>query len=781
MKLVVLKLDGDIEKNGVRVTLEIGSEGEQPQEEIEGKLPAAPQLCTQLNQWQKKYREVGSPARIRPGRITIDGSINDRIQECRESAKRLGSSLTEWLDSDGFRQLDKHLREEINRDENVRVLIRTESQEIQKLPWHLWDFFERYPKAEMALSPYQYKRLQAQRNSCSKPKVRILAILGHSEGIDTTADRQLLENLPNADVKFLVEPQHQEINDQLWEQAWDIIFFAGHSETEQETGRIYINPQDSLTVDELWFGLRKAVEQGLKLAIFNSCDGLGLARDLNDVQIPQMIVMRELVPDRVAQEFLKYFLASFSGGKPFYLAVREARERLQGLESQFPCATWLPVICQHPIDTPPVWEDFFEASLTNDRGFEGRSHPRQASIPWWRGWQKVVLTSIAVTALVMGVRSLGWLQTWELKSYDHLMRSRQPEMIDDRILIVEATEADTNDYKYPLEDSILATAIQNLASYNPRSIGLPMHRYDARGTGRKDLINLFQNNENLMTICAFNSSDRNHAPIAEFSQQQIQKQVGFSNQFLDRDRVIRRQLLSYNPARSSSATLCTSPYSFSFLLATHYLKLEGKSLSLTSKGEWHYEKVVWKKLAAGAGGHFDQDGQSYQILMNYRSPWTQQFIAKTIPLKKVVEGKLDPEWVKDKIVLIGVTAPIAKNNYATPYGEMSGILITAHQVSEILSAVLDGRPLIWTLSQWGDALWVGICALAGGFIAWKVRRSNVLLVITISGLIGIIYYSCYLLLLQGGWMPIFPSVLALIVTVTSLKFCVLHSINKSLN
>jgi tetratricopeptide (TPR) repeat protein len=108
-------------------------------------------------------------------------------------------------------------------------------------------------------------------------------------------------------------------------------------------------------VTELWYGLRKAVENGLKLAIFNSCDGLGLARQLDDLQIPQIIVMRELIPDIVAQEFLKYFLDELSKNRPFYLAVKAARERLQGLESKFPCASWLPVIYQNPSEEPFAW------------------------------------------------------------------------------------------------------------------------------------------------------------------------------------------------------------------------------------------------------------------------------------------------------------------------------------------------------------------------------------------------------------------------------------------
>ena len=170
--------------------------------------------------------------------------------------------------------------------------------------------------------------------------------MGDDDGINVEEDRKILNSIPGAKVKFLVKPNRQELNDLLWEQSWDILFFAGHSRTEGETGILYINKTESLTIPDLRYALKKAIEKGLQLAIFNSCDGLGLAQDLADLNLPQMIVMREPIPDKVAQEFLKYFLGSFSGGQSFYLAVKEARERLQGLESQFPCASWLPVICQ---------------------------------------------------------------------------------------------------------------------------------------------------------------------------------------------------------------------------------------------------------------------------------------------------------------------------------------------------------------------------------------------------------------------------------------------------
>jgi hypothetical protein len=62
------------------------------------------------------------------------------------------------------------------------------------------------------------------------------------------------------------------------------------------------------------------------------------------------------VPDLVAQEFVKHFLEAFSGGQSFYLAVRYARLRLQGLEDEFPAASWLPVICQNPTQDSLSWQ-----------------------------------------------------------------------------------------------------------------------------------------------------------------------------------------------------------------------------------------------------------------------------------------------------------------------------------------------------------------------------------------------------------------------------------------
>ncbi|NJM95974.1 MAG: CHAT domain-containing protein [Phormidesmis sp. RL_2_1] len=165
--------------------------------------------------------------------------------------------------------------------------------------------------------------------------------------------------MPNVELTWLVEPARSQLNDALWQQPWDILFFAGHSADTQGQQKLRINAQEALAISELKYALAKAVASGLKLAIFNACNGLQLIQDLcQDLCLPSTIVMRHAVADAVAQAFLKHFLSAFSQGIGLPQAVRQARERLQGLESQFPFATWLPVLCQNPVASTVTWPDF---------------------------------------------------------------------------------------------------------------------------------------------------------------------------------------------------------------------------------------------------------------------------------------------------------------------------------------------------------------------------------------------------------------------------------------
>ena len=175
---------------------------------------------------------------------------------------------------------------------------------------------------------------------------------------------EALSKLPSAEIEILSQPTKEKLHEQLWHPlGWDILCFSGHSNSKDDgsTGVIEISATENLSLKYLKSALTNAIEKGLQLAIFNSCKGLGIAQDLADLYIPQIIVMRQPIPDQVATVFLKNFLQAFANDKSLYNSVREARQKLEGLEDRFPCASWLPIICQNPAEVPLKWLQFSDA------------------------------------------------------------------------------------------------------------------------------------------------------------------------------------------------------------------------------------------------------------------------------------------------------------------------------------------------------------------------------------------------------------------------------------
>ncbi|MGB3638830.1 MAG: ABC transporter substrate-binding protein [Rivularia sp. (in: cyanobacteria)] len=351
-KLVVLNIDEGGFEQGFPVSLGIGEDG-RIHHRNRVTLPPAPDIPRLYKDWKDKYGDLGqdfSQINIPPAQVTNCSASEDE----NEARIRFEEYLRQWFSQLPWRELRVRIEERTQPNDFIRVIIDTNNIYLKKLPWHLWQLFHNRLQAEFALSA-EY----APPSEPLKRPVKILAIFGGSQGLDLTSDRELITTLESrgAKVTWLEQPQRNELSDNLWNQHWDILFFAGHSSSGEEckTGQIQINNSESISLTLLRNALRTAVRNGLKLAIFNSCDGLGLADELGGVGVPQMIVMREPVPDQVARKFLKYFLENFSQGHSLYLAVKNARQRLEIMEEDFPCATWLPVICQNPAARALVW------------------------------------------------------------------------------------------------------------------------------------------------------------------------------------------------------------------------------------------------------------------------------------------------------------------------------------------------------------------------------------------------------------------------------------------
>lgn len=381
-KVVVFNFEPGSFEEGFPVTLRI-EENKQLLTEIKGKIPptGSIKIFKLYETWQKAYKNLsyGNTNRIKKG-TTKTGNTKDSLPDCGEAAKEFRNNFRSWLKSDSGDGSFLRLRERLigtlgnSKEEEIRVLIQTDNQELKKLPWLEWDIFQdQYPEAEIALASTNFSYVKLPEIS-KKEKVNILTILGDDSGIDISEDLKAIKSLPDANIVILEKPEPREVIHQLLKSNWDILFFSGHSSSEQNyaTGKINLRENVSIEIRELKQVLFKAINNGLQIAIFNSCDGLGLANILASLNMPQMIVMRENVQDIIAQVFLKYFLENYGKGNSFYQSVWKARNILKNIELYpieiapnhriiIPGATWLPVIYQNPaVSSPPTWQELLE-------------------------------------------------------------------------------------------------------------------------------------------------------------------------------------------------------------------------------------------------------------------------------------------------------------------------------------------------------------------------------------------------------------------------------------
>ncbi|HEY9668059.1 MAG TPA: CHASE2 domain-containing protein, partial [Coleofasciculaceae cyanobacterium] len=248
------------------------------------------------------------------------------------------------------------------------------------------------------------------------------------------------------------------------------------------------------------------------------------------------------------------------------------------------------------------------------------------------------------------------------------------------------------------------------------------------------------------------------------------ERLGFADVVRDPDGVVRRHLIAMNPPAASP---CSTYYALSFQLALRYLKAKGTSLKFITENHWQLGSLDLKRLEDKTG--FYQKSVSlegFQILLNYRlHPF--QPLSEKVTFADVVNNQVNPNVVKDKIILIGVTDSIVKDNFTTPDNqEIRGLLLHAQMVSQILSAVEERRKLLWLLPLWGDACWVWAWSLGGGLLGlyclsspMRLGLAGTVALISLNG-IGLI-----VLLTKGCLLPLIPSSLALVVTGASFVIC----------
>ncbi|MDZ7961083.1 MAG: CHASE2 domain-containing protein [Aulosira sp. DedQUE10] len=760
-RVAVLKIGRGNFHQGFEVSLELREDGGSPLGEIEGRLGANTDIEGLYLLWQQSFRHLSAIARNDGWEIEESLPTNRATREitddCWQRMRQVEANFNEWLQPSGelgWQKIRERLSKELaSQADTMRLAIKARDPILWKLPWHSWDLLSSYPNVGISYSPVEYESWEIAEHQTQSDRVRLLAIFGDNQNLDLAADRQAIENLQQTESVFYHQPQARDLIAQLRDpKGWDIFFFAGHSQTIEQRGRISLSAKESIETDQFKHAFREAVQKGLKIAIFNSCEGLGLAQQLADLHVPIIIVMQEIVPDVVAQSFLKEFLREYAAGQPLYTAVRHAQERLEEF-TDLPGATWLPMIYQNPSEVPPTWKDL--------RPITKRKNCRQLD---WQHLPDIFVRSLVATGLVMTVRFLGGLQPLELWSFDQMTRLQPDRGIDERLLVVKVTEQDIQQQRqYPLSDRVILQALEKLQVHQPRAIGLDIYRDFPVEPGYRELAAHIKKNPHLVTICEVRQPETQSENLFGIAPppSSAPENIAFSDFAVEPDGTIRRYLFHLNPGNS----LCQSSYALSAELAFRYLYFEGIQAEATSTGNLKLGSTVFQPLEKHTGFYHNVDTRGHQVLLSYRS---FQKVAREVTLTEVLKNDFNPQWVKDRIVLIGVEDPSVGDRFSTPFSrevdkEMPGVVIHAQMVSQMVSIAKQERHLVQFWPQALDAVWIWSWALTGSLCVWVIH-SLVYRRIAIASAIIILVSLCFGWFSIGICAPLVPSAIAFAIT-----------------
>lgn len=269
--------------------------------------------------------------------------------------------------------------------ELVQVFLTCTPIELERYPWEAWEIgteFATNSPIQIIRAPLNIATAtETTQNKQYRKRARILAILGDDTGLNFQADKEAIKPiLKIADVEFVGCQAEQtptqvigQISDAITdERGWDVLFFAGHSnETKMTGGELGIAPDVSISINEIASQLTVAKKRGLNVAIFNSCSGLNIAQSLIDLGFGQVVVMREPIHNRVAQEFLVRFLQGLAKHLDVYESVAQARQFLRMEKSHtYPSSYLVPSLFCHPGAklyriSPVRWKDRLRQSLPN--------------------------------------------------------------------------------------------------------------------------------------------------------------------------------------------------------------------------------------------------------------------------------------------------------------------------------------------------------------------------------------------------------------------------------
>ncbi|MEL6815536.1 MAG: CHAT domain-containing protein, partial [Cyanobacteria bacterium J06598_3] len=335
---------------------------------------AEEKVCWPVEQWLEQTKALmhdpllgllqGQPRHTLPTRAGQSNVPPEAEASSTETLVHLGQALhshlfkgqlhDSWVTAQGVAQ---------NRQDLLRLRIGMKESRLQQLPWEALHAGTR-PLAtgtDVIFSRYILDRRQGHLvptpRAGSGQVLRILMVIASPDDQERLELKQEVYQLqaelhPDAadpddmlldvQLKILEQPGRAELTQELERGNYQVLHYAGHSNLGNAGGDLYlVSRQTGLTErlsGEDLAGL--LVNNGIKLAVFNSCRGgysssteqgwqeRNLAQALVNRGVPGVIAMTERIPDHVAITFTQLLYRNLKKGQSIDLSLNRTRQGL---------------------------------------------------------------------------------------------------------------------------------------------------------------------------------------------------------------------------------------------------------------------------------------------------------------------------------------------------------------------------------------------------------------------------------------------------------------------
>lgn len=361
--------------------------------------------------------------------------------------------------------------------------------------------------------------------------------------------------------------------------------------------------------------------------------------------------------------------------------------------------------------------------------------------------------------IVIGLRGAGFFQFVELANYDVYLRLKEQQIVTEpRVVLIQTIEEDIQKLgEWPLTDSSMTKAFEELLSHNPRAIGVDLYRDIAVPPGTEKLNELLANEKRIIIIEKFGDDRSKHVAGPEILRGT--EQIGFADVTVDDDGVVRRGLLFLDDGENFSVSLALR-------LSMLYLAEEGITPQPGDPNPEHIRlgSVTLNPFEANDAVYINADAAGYQYLLDYRGGGANRF--KTYSLSDVLEGQVEPNLIKDSVVIVGVNAESVKDAFLTPYDRFThrgqataGIAVHGYEVSQLIRAALDGDKAMQFLSNHYEKLWILLWSMAAALVGLFVRSGLRLSLSMLTGLL-VLASATLFAFVNNWWLPVAPAVIA---------------------